>query len=150
MKTFTPFPSLLGGALIGASSVAALLLHGRIAGISGLLGGVLSREKSGDGAGLPFRACFLAGLLAGGLLLLAIRPEAFEAPGADPSTLLRFGVAGLLVGFGSRLGGGCTSGHGVCGLSLRSGRSLVATLTFMAVAIGVVFLRLHLPVGGAR
>ena len=149
MSGFTPVPSLVGGALIGASSVAVLLLYGRIAGISSILGGALTGEQGGDGAALPFRAWFLGGLLAGGLLLLAVAPSAFERLGSDPGTLLRFGVAGLLVGFGSRLGGGCTSGHGVCGLSLRSRRSLAATLTFMAVAVGVVFVRLHLGAGGA-
>jgi uncharacterized membrane protein YedE/YeeE len=149
---FAPLPSLAGGALIGLASAWFLLANGRVAGISGLVAGLLPR---GDGSGRADRGAisvggaFVAGLLAGGGVLLLVLPSAFEPLGEDGATLARFAAAGLLVGFGSRLGGGCTSGHGVCGLGFRSVRSLAATLTFMGVAGVVVFVRLHL-LGGSR
>lgn len=118
--------ALLGGALIGLAASALLLLKGRVCGISGMVGGLLSTWTSDHG----WRTAFLAGLLVGGLILLALLPAAFHAPtGRSMAAVI---TAGALVGFGTRLGNGCTSGHGVCGLTRFSGRSLVATASFMA------------------
>jgi uncharacterized membrane protein YedE/YeeE len=143
MHDFTPIPALLGGALIGLSASALLFFNGRIAGVSGIVGGLLGpRPSAGDAL---WRAAFVAGLLAGGLLLALAYPRAFSIPPVDPSIALV--VAGVLVGFGTRLGNGCTSGHGVCGISRLSRRSLVATATFMATAMATVFVVRHV-VGG--
>ena len=128
MSSFTPLASLAGGALIGASASALLLLNGRIAGISGVFAGMLT-PRSGD---LAWRVLFFAGLLAGGWLVARLSPSAIQA---SRQPLILLVLAGLLVGFGTRLGGGCTSGHGVCGLSQLSWRSLVATVTFMAFGV---------------
>jgi uncharacterized protein len=115
---------IAGGALIGAASALYLATHGRIAGISGLFSGLLERASD-----WPNRGAFVVGLVvAGGILALAT-PGLFEPPAAS---LLLVAAAGLLVGFGTRLGNGCTSGHGVCGTSRISGRSVAATLTFIA------------------
>lgn len=131
---------LLGGALIGLSASLLLLANGRVAGISGVVASLLAPVK-GD---ISWRAQFLGGLLAGGLLLAWSRPGTFALPAPlDGGRALLLASAGLLVGFGSRLGSGCTSGHGVCGLSRGSPRSLVATLTFMATGILTVFLSRH-------
>jgi uncharacterized membrane protein YedE/YeeE len=138
MHNFTPLPSLLGGVLIGLSASAMLLLDGKIAGISGILAGVL-RPVKGD---TLWRVCFLAGLLAGGLLLRTLCPSAFDFGIIRPVPLLA--IAGLLVGFGTRLGSGCTSGHGVCGVSRLSPRSLVATGTFIVTGAFAVYLVNHL------
>ncbi len=138
MHNFTPLASLLGGVLIGLSASAMLLLDGKIAGISGILAGVLKPVK-GD---TLWRICFLAGLLAGGLLLKELLPVAFEFGLIRPFPLLA--IAGLLVGFGTRLGSGCTSGHGVCGVSRLSPRSLVATATFIFSGALTVYLLNHL------
>ena len=126
MEHFTPLPSLLGGILIGLSATATLALLGRVAGISGIVGGLLAGERSEFG----WRAAFVVGLLAGGLLAASLHPAAF-AMTLDRSTPA-LAAAGLLVGFGSRLGSGCTSGHGVCGIARGSARSIAATVTFMA------------------
>lgn len=134
MHNFTPFSALFGGLLIGLSASAMLLLEGKIAGISGILAGVLKPAK-GD---TLWRICFLAGLLAGGLLLRIVLPGAFDFGIVRPLPILVIG--GLLVGFGTRLGSGCTSGHGVCGISRLSPRSLVATGTFIATGAMVVYL----------
>jgi uncharacterized membrane protein YedE/YeeE len=117
--------ALLGGALIGSGSALLLLTHGRIAGISGIAGGLVQRATS-DRA---WRIAFLAGLTAAGAVAAVVMPAAIGAP---VRPLAAIAVAGLLVGFGTRLGNGCTSGHGVCGLSRLSVRSLVAVATFMA------------------
>lgn len=120
---------LLGGALIGIAAAALLLLKGKTAGVSGVLEGVVLREK-GE---WPWKLAFVVGLLAGGALLAWLRPGSFS-PGPFPAW--PWAVAGgLLVGFGTRLGGGCTSGHGVCGIGRMSKRSLVATGVFMGVAM---------------
>lgn len=135
MDNFTPLASTLGGLLIGLSATWLLLFHGRIAGISGILAGAIRpstvpNERS-------WRALFLLGLVLGGLAWLLVSPEKFNLSlERSPTALLG---AGLLVGFGTRLGGGCTSGHGVCGLSRLSLRSLVATVTFMFTAAVTVF-----------
>lgn len=121
--------SLGGGALIGLAVSLMLLWNGRIAGVSGILNGTLSPVK----ADFAWRASFLGGLVAGGILLKVFLPHALA------SGLYRSGptlvVAGLLVGFGTVMGGGCTSGHGICGVSRFSRRSLLATLTFMVFGI---------------
>jgi uncharacterized membrane protein YedE/YeeE len=141
---FTPYSALIGGALIGLSAAVLLLFKGRIAGISGIAGGVILPEK-GD---IPWRILFLVGLVLGGLLyqLLGISPS---VENIQPVTgKIGLIAAGLLVGIGSALGTGCTSGHGICGLARRSFRSLIATLTFMLTAMMTVFIVRHL-VGGA-
>jgi uncharacterized membrane protein YedE/YeeE len=134
--------SLLGGALVGLSASLALFTHGRVAGISGLFGGLfLPGYDARD-----FRLWFIGGLVAAGLLLSVAYPTAF-ASAARPS-LVVIAAAGLLVGFGTRLGGGCTSGHGVCGLCRFSARSLIATLTFMGTGMLTVFVVRHV-LGGS-
>jgi len=138
MHNFTPIASLVGGMLIGMSASAMLLLNGKIAGISGILAGVL-KPVSGD---TLWRGSFLGGLLVGGLLLRLSMPHAFDFGIIRPVPMLI--AAGLLVGFGTRLGSGCTSGHGVCGISRLSPRSLVATMTFIASGALVVFVVNHL------
>jgi uncharacterized protein len=138
MHNFTPFASLFGGVLIGLSASAMLLLEGKIAGISGILAGVLKPVR-GDSL---WRICFLAGLLAGGLMMRKMLPGAFDFGLIRPLPLLA--IAGLLVGFGTRLGSGCTSGHGVCGVSRLSPRSLVATATFIFTGALTVYLLNHL------
>lgn len=143
MHDFTPLPALIGGALIGLAASLFLLAHGRVAGISGLFGGMLRRSTDG----LATRITFIAGLVAGGIVLRLMYPAAFESAWAAslPVALL----AGVIVGFGTQLGNGCTSGHGVCGISRLSIRSLVATGAFMLTGIVTVFLVRHLS-GGAQ
>ena len=111
--------------MIGAAGALLLLAHGRIAGISGIVGGLVQRPTP-DRA---WRVAFLAGLIAAGAVSSIVAPAAIGASVRSSSAIV---IAGLLVGFGTRLGGGCTSGHGVCGLSRGSMRSLVAVVTFMA------------------
>jgi len=136
-NAFTPATALIGGALIGAAAAAFVVFNGRIAGVSGILGGLL-RPARGD---IAWRAAFVAGLVAAPLAygvfaaLPAIRVD------TDIAVLI---VAGLLVGVGTRYGSGCTSGHGVCGISSLSLRSLVATLAFMAAGFATVFVTRHL------
>ncbi|MGK3981389.1 YeeE/YedE family protein [Sorangium sp. So ce136] len=136
---------LIGGALIGLSASLLLLFNGRVAGVSDVLGGLLFR-RPGETA---WRAAFMAGLLLGGLALAAAHPGAFPAGGGGGGSLGLVVVAGLLVGYGARLGSGCTSGHGVCGLSRLSVRSLCATMTFMVTAAITVYVSLH-AIGAAR
>ncbi len=138
MHNLTPISASIGGILIGLSAAVMLLVDGKIAGISGILGGVLKPTK-GD---TSWRVCFLAGLLAGGLLLRLVLPSAFDFGIIRPYPLLV--IAGLLVGFGTRLGSGCTSGHGVCGVSRLSPRSIVATGTFIFTGAVTVYLLNHL------
>jgi uncharacterized protein len=136
---FTPVASLLGGALIGASAVMLMATTGRIAGVSGIAVRLLPPYADGELAG---RLAFILGIVVAPLVVLLATGTA-PAPTieAGPALLV---LAGLLVGFGSVWGNGCTSGHGVCGLSRLSVRSLVATLTFMATAMVTVFLTRHL------
>lgn len=136
---FTPAASLLGGALIGASAVMLMAAQGRIAGVSGIAVRLLPPYADQELAG---RLAFILGIVVAPLLVLLATGMA-PVPNIEvgPALLL---LAGLLVGFGSVWGNGCTSGHGVCGLSRLSVRSLVATLTFMATAIATVFLTRHL------
>jgi len=136
MAHFTPLQSLIGGLLIGFSTLLMIRLLGKIAGISGIVGQLWS-AGTGDRA---WRFAFVAGLLVSPLLYALFSPLPETSVVTSTPWLI---VAGLLVGFGSRLGSGCTSGHGVCGLSRLSLRSLVATLTFMATAILVVWLFRH-------
>lgn len=135
-NVFTPWSALAGGALIGLAAALLILFNGRIAGVSGVLGGLL-RPRAGDAG---WRLAFVAGLLAAPLLypLAAVLP----VPRIDAGTGALV-LAGLLVGVGTRYGAGCTSGHGVCGLSRLSPRSLVATLCFMAAGFATVFLLRH-------
>ena len=135
---FTPWASLAGGILLGVASAAFILLHGRILGISGILGGLL-RPRAGDAG---WRISFILGLLAAPttywLLTGASVPATIDASWGAVV------LAGLLVGVGTRYGAGCTSGHGVCGLSRLSPRSLIATLAFMAAGFVTVFILRHL------
>jgi uncharacterized membrane protein YedE/YeeE len=144
MDNFTPFASLFGGALIGLSAVALMLLNGRIAGISGITAGMLSFAGATPDRG--WRTAFVAGLIAAPLALMLVsghRPDlAFVVP------LPVMIVAGLLVGFGTVLGNGCTSGHGVCGIARLSSRSIVATVVFMAAGVATTFIARHIVVGG--
>ena len=140
MHNLTPWSALVGGALIGLSASLLLVSHGRVAGISGIVGNLLR-----SGGSSRFRWWFLAGLVLAGVVARAIAPAAFGAPRAGVVPTL---VAGLLVGYGTRLGHGCTSGHGVCGIGRGSTRSLVATLTFCTAGVATVALA-HL-VGGGR
>ncbi|MBA2662212.1 MAG: YeeE/YedE family protein [Bradymonadaceae bacterium] len=142
MENFTPIASLVGGILIGLAAAAMMLFNGRVAGISGIFGGILMPAK-GE---LSWRLTFFVGLLVGGLILLLAMPQAFDF--TSGRTLAMLAAAGLLVGIGTRLGGGCTSGHGVCGLSRLSLRSLVATMTFMATGAITVFV-MRVFFGGA-
>lgn len=133
MANFTPLSALAGGALIGLAAVLLMLFHGRIAGISGILGGLVP-PRAGD---MGWRLAFLAGLI-GGAALMAWAGG--MVPTVPPRSLAVVAIAGLLVGVGTQLGGGCTSGHGVCGLARLSPRSLAATAIFMAAGAAVVFL----------
>ena len=139
MENFTPVSGLIGGLLIGVSAALFLLLNGRIAGISGILGGALE-QASADGA---WRYAFLAGLVAAPAAWAAFVPVTVEIEASTPLLI----AAGLLVGFGTRLGSGCTSGHGVCGISRLSMRSIIATVTFMAFGFLTVFVMRHM-IGG--
>lgn len=137
MENFTPISGLVGGLLIGLATTLLLLLNGRIAGISGIVGGLLTRKGSEVG----WRAMFVAGLLLGAFVYM------LAAGGALPvrieASLPIMVVAGLLVGFGTRLGSGCTSGHGVSGIARFSKRSIVATSVFMGAGIVTVFVTHH-------
>ncbi|WP_425325275.1 YeeE/YedE family protein [Pandoraea pulmonicola] len=140
---FTPWTSLAGGVLIGAAAVWLMLATGRIAGISGIVGGLL-RPRSGD---VGWRVAFVIGLM--------VAPWIYRAVALVPEAQIEAGTAmlaaaGLIVGFGTRLGAGCTSGHGVCGLSRLSWRSLIATLCFMVTGFLTVFVVRHVVgFGGA-
>lgn len=134
---FTPWPALAGGVLIGLAAALLVLLNGRIAGVSGILGGLLSWPRGDVG----WLLAFLAGLISAPLVYALVAPLPIVTIAAGPMTLV---AAGVLVGVGTRYGAGCTSGHGVCGLSRLSARSLVATLAFMAAGFATVFVVRHL------
>jgi len=143
MTEFTPWSALAGGTLIGLASAVLLLASGRIAGISGITAGLL-RPWDGEGT---WRWMFIAGLILGSVLYGLFGGD-LAAVQIDANTATLIG-GGLLVGIGTRLGGGCTSGHGVCGISRLSVRSITATLIFMATAAVVVFVMRHILGGGA-
>ena len=134
MTEFEVLMPLTGGALIGISASMMLLFSGRIAGVSGIFGGTLFKH----GKERAWRLSFIAGLIAGGVLLYIINAEFFE--NSSGRGLLAVTVAGLLVGIGTRVGGGCTSGHGVCGIGRFSLRSIVATVTFVLAGMAIVVL----------
>jgi uncharacterized membrane protein YedE/YeeE len=138
MENFTPISAFSGGLLIGLSAVLLLLFTGRIAGISGMLGGLISKDK----AEIYWRIAFLAGIVLGAFLLHLLMPELNRPRENFPVWLLALG--GFLVGFGTRLGNGCTSGHAVCGIARFSIRSIVATCTFMISGFATVFVIRHL------
>jgi uncharacterized protein len=136
-SAFTPWSAAVGGVVIGLAAALLVLVNGRVAGISGIIGGML-RPRTGE---FGWRLAFTAGLL--------LAPLAYAMAGPRPSITIDAGypiliVAGLLVGIGTRYAGGCTSGHGVCGLSRLSPRSLVATLSFMAAGFATVYVVRHL------
>jgi uncharacterized membrane protein YedE/YeeE len=134
---FTMWQSLAGGLLIGLAASLLLFFNGRIAGISGIVGGLL-RPVKGD---ISWRVAFISGLMVSSFVYLIARPLPVSIIDADIATLI---IAGVLVGFGTRYGSGCTSGHGVCGLSRGSLRSFVATTLFMAAGVLTVYFVKHL------
>lgn len=136
---FTPWASLAGGILIGAAASILILFNGKIAGISGIVGGLLHPQR-GD---IGWRIAFVAGLLGAPLIYQFISESPAIQIDAGNGALI---AAGLLVGVGTRYGAGCTSGHGVCGVSRLSPRSLVATLTFMAAGFAATYVVRHLMV----
>ena len=143
MENFTPVTALLGGLLIGVAATLSLWANGRIAGISGIVSAAITTDQ-GDRA---WRVLFLLGMLCGALVFALVRGEAAELK-LQVGPILTV-AAGLLVGFGTRLGSGCTSGHGICGLARFSRRSFTATLVFMVTAIITVYLTRHLLGGVA-
>jgi uncharacterized protein len=149
MENFTPFGAILGGVLIGISALILLWGNGRIAGVSGILAGILGGTLGGilsrDAADAGWRILFAMGLIAGVFVYRSAGGalQDIEITSSLPVLLL----GGGLVGFGSSLGSGCTSGHGVCGLGRRSGRSLAATMTFMGVAGITVYVTRHVMEG---
>jgi uncharacterized protein len=141
MANFTPISAAIGGALIGISAVLLMLFNGRVAGITGIAAGLLDPASSDRG----WRATFIIGLIAAPLSAMLL---GYKVPTPQmPSGMVTTAVAGLLVGFGTRLGNGCTSGHGICGMARLSTRSIAATMIFMVTAIIVVALMRH-GIGG--
>ncbi len=138
MLNVIPWESLFGGILLGISATILLLVNGKIAGISGIMNGIMSPKKGG----YSWRLLFAVGMIAGGLISVLMLGVA--VPSTANLSLGMVIAAGLLVGIGTRLGNGCTSGHGICGMGRLSKRSIVATCVFMAVAGLTVFVRLHL------
>ncbi|MCW8996653.1 MAG: YeeE/YedE thiosulfate transporter family protein [Psychromonas sp.] len=134
MENFTPWSALAGGALLGLSASLLMLFTGKIAGISGIIGGLLNPQQHES----SWRAAFLTGMIAS---VLFLAPFGFALPENSGQSIIMVSIAGLLVGFGTRLGNGCTSGHGIIGMGRFSKRSIVATVSFMASAIVVVFIR---------
>jgi uncharacterized membrane protein YedE/YeeE len=135
MTHFTPISAFLGGALIGLSALLFWLFEGRIAGIAGILGGVFNRQ-----ADKLWRLTFIAGLILAPSLYALVKP--LPPLTVTHSTIILI-IGGLLVGFGTRLGNGCTSGHGVCGIARLSKRSIVATAVFMTSGVAMVFVVRH-------
>ena len=137
VENFTPVSGIIGGLLIGLATALMMLFNGKIAGISGIVGGLLARKASEAG----WRAVFVVGLLLGAFVYMLATGGAI--PVSIQASLPVMVVAGLLVGFGTRLGSGCTSGHGVSGIARFSKRSVVATLVFFVTAIVTVFVTHH-------
>jgi len=138
VENFTPIQSLIGGLLIGLASVSMLYFVGRIAGISGIFGGIL-QAKHGE---TQWRIIFVLGLLAGGLFMQFFQPELLEFKMERSNVAII--IAGVLVGVGARLGNGCTSGHGVCGIGRMSPRSMIAVVTFMTSGAATAYVVNHL------
>jgi len=142
MANFTPISAAIGGALIGLSAALLMLLNGRIAGVTGIFAGLIEPQ----GNDRAWRAAFVVGLVAAPLSAALI---GYTVPIPQmPTSTITIAVAGLLVGFGTRLSNGCTSGHGICGIARLSPRSIVATAIFMTAAIIVVALTRHTIIGG--
>jgi uncharacterized membrane protein YedE/YeeE len=141
MTEFTPLMSLLGGTLIGLSAVLLMAFHGRIAGMTGILTGLLPPVSSD----WPWRAAFIAGAIVAPMLIASFSSEAigFDSPAPTPWLV----ISGLIVGVGVYFGSGCTSGHGVCGLARLSPRSIVATAIFMTATAATVFIIRHVMGG---
>jgi len=139
MENFTPWSALAGGALIGLSAALLMLFSGKIAGISGIIGGLLNPQRHES----SWRATFLTGMITS---FLIVAPLGFELPDTSAESIITVSLAGLLVGFGTRLGNGCTSGHGIIGMGRFSKRSIFATIAFMSSAFVVVFIRNQLGV----
>ena len=137
---FTPWASLIGGLLLGVASAVFILINGRILGISGILGGLLP-PKVGD---IGWRVAFLLGMLAAPTVFMALAPAGLASEPRIDAGFWTVIAAGLLVGIGTRYASGCTSGHGVCGLSRLSPRSLVATLSFMGAGFSIVYIVRHI------
>jgi uncharacterized membrane protein YedE/YeeE len=137
MENFSPLSALAGGIMIGVSASLLLLVTGRIAGISGIVGGLVPPTR----ADALWRALFMAGLVSGALAWRLVRPD--DVTPTFDASLPIIVLGGLLVGFGTRIGGGCTSGHGVCGIGRRSLRSVLATAIFMFTAGVTVFVVRH-------
>lgn len=141
MANFTPVSAAIGGVLIGLSAVLLMMFTGRIAGVSGIVAGLINPQTSDR----SWRAAFVAGLIAAPIAAMLV---GYGVPKPQmPESYITIIVGGLLIGFGSRLGSGCTSGHGICGIARLSQRSIVATGVFMVAAIIVVALTHHV-VGG--
>ncbi|HYG86540.1 MAG TPA: YeeE/YedE thiosulfate transporter family protein [Azospirillum sp.] len=140
IENFTPVAALLGGALIGIAATLLLLLNGRLAGVSGIAGRLLLSLRPGD---VAWRVMFLLGLVVGAGAYGLVASPAIRIDASLPVVVL----GGLLVGFGTQLGSGCTSGHGVCGIARLSPRSIIATLVFMICGGVTVFLVRHI-IGG--
>lgn len=138
MENFTPYSAFAGGLLIGAASLLLLLFSGRIAGISGIMSGLIKAPRND----FFWRSAFLIGIVIGSFLFHQIKPEFFQARTNFPFGYLVMG--GFLVGLGTRMGNGCTSGHAVCGIARLSLRSLVATVVFMTAGFITVFIVRHL------
>lgn len=143
MDTFTPVSALSGGVLIGLSAVILMALNGRIAGITGILGGILGGWLTAPRDDRVWRLAFLAGLIIAPALYAALKIAPVVIDFSGPASPWILVAGGLCVGFGTHLGGGCTSGHGICGNARFSARSLIATLTFMATGIATVFIVRH-------
>lgn len=141
MENFTPISALIGGAMIGASAVMLMALNGRIAGISGIFGGLLGFQK-GE---VAWRLAFIVGLLIGPFVMAFVSGR--PVPHMMPSSTMLMAIGGFIVGFGTSMGGGCTSGHGVCGMARGSKRSMVATVTFMITGFATLYIIRHV-VGG--
>ena len=137
---FTPWASLIGGLSLGVASAVFILINGRILGISGILGGLLP-PKVGD---IGWRVAFLLGMLAAPTVFMALAPAGLASEPRIDAGFWTVSAAGLLVGIGTRYASGCTSGHGVCGLSRLSPRSLVATLSFMGAGFFIVYIVRHI------
>ena len=141
MHNLTPLSGLFGGALIGLAASMLMLLTGRLAGVSGIAGGLLSSGSDKALSDKTWRIAFITGLIAAALIVPLFGGPSAARPAS--ANLVLFAIAGLLVGFGSRMGNGCTSGHGVCGFARLSARSIAATIIFMITAVATVAIVRH-------